>query len=74
MCNTRSRRSRHALKHVLDEDTALCNLLVDLKFLVIRSDEKNHSVEGRVEAEEDESGYARRVIYESWPVIAEYEI
>jgi len=40
-------KSRHALKHVLDENTALCDLFVNLELFVIRCDEENHCMEGR---------------------------
>jgi hypothetical protein len=37
---------RLTFKHVLDEDAAFNDLLVDLKLHVVRSDKKNHVVEG----------------------------
>lgn len=35
-------QARHTFKHVLDEDAALGDLLVDDKLLIVRGNEKNH--------------------------------
>ena len=42
-CGTRPETCvRRTLKHVLDEDRTLCDLLVDDKLLVIGGDEEDH--------------------------------
>ena len=38
------RFKRHTFKHVLDEDAAFNNLLVNLELHIIGSDKKNHDV------------------------------
>ena len=37
-----ARRGRRTLEHVLDEDAALSDLLVDDELLVVGGDEENH--------------------------------